>query len=1228
MKKFISISLAITTALWLVGTFYVPVAKAAVIDGDIVSPDASFVDADGNTYFPYDVFIVKIVGAKTFKRLVLNPQVFDSYGHLKWSNIKKISAATVKGYTTSSIVREINDTKVYKLSPNGDMGTKQWVEDLACFTSKAYDWDSVYIINSTDRDNYTTGASVCGGGGVVEGPINLSLASDNPAGATIPLDAQGVTFLKVKVDGSGTVNQLTVTRKGAGEVDDFGDIYVYKNGVRVGSGRALSSATSKVTFINLGVTAPATIEIVADMATDNAGNVSYFAIESASDVTGTGTVGGVFPLNGNPMASSGTTVGGITIARSGASANNVTIGAKEAEISQFKLTTTTEGAYVKRIRLFNNGTADNNLITNLKLKDNSANTLATATSISTSGYADFVLATPYYIIKGESAILRVYADIGATKPDRTIILYLELATDILATGNIYGYGMKATISSFDGSSDAVTVTCKGGDLTLNRVGPNAGKIGTTTSDTVFLEYTMAAAADITIKRTGLIFCLDEDGDGTYYDWNLAASASAGADIEDIKFKDKDSGVIVAGPKDGTAFNDEGDGASEIGYQACPGSKNGVGEAFTDTIDLSAGTTKTYQVTADIKTSNTNSGAIITAGSRMKFVLYSYASLVGTSGTVNYMKYTDTSDAVDDSAIVPSGDIAGEEMTVETASLVITLAASPSGTSRTYIKGQTGLEAVGLVFTAGTASDIKINSLTLVSEILETSGGTWADGADTNYVKDSIGNVYIYDKDTSALVPGSSAKGFTSGINFEHVVYTGLDWTIPAGSSKTLLVKCDISSAAPASASSADTWVAFDIENAADISAVDKDGNTVDATGNNANTGASTPTTFFGIAQRGSLAVVAATDTPDKSITVMNTADNEISKLKLTGTNEGWQIEKFSVVLSDGQGIDETNRDNFSAVKIKYQTQAQWGTSNWTVSSGKTFGSTASLAFSFSGTDRIYVPKDDNAYVTILASIADYSGGYGAKSKVPFRMYPITGSSSSFIAYGAQSGYYLTELAEPAASGFNLQFVARSKPVFAKSAWSGSELELARFTITAVGYDVLFDGTAGTEADIASAALRFDVVASSTDAANIDLYLYDWNENIVASVYQHFSPDAADADGFDGSVSSVSLVFEERDVTIPAGTTKELHLDLAAGDVTDFNRTDEYIYLQLRNDDGGDLATGSMSFGARDIVYDDGTNEEGISGTGDPEERFGMPALIKNIGPLPITFRTLRGTASP
>ncbi|MBD3282250.1 MAG: hypothetical protein GF387_01425 [Candidatus Portnoybacteria bacterium] len=1237
ISKVLSITLAVTVTVWLSGVAMLAPVHAAIAEGAVVSPDVAFEDADGETYNPWDVFIIKYVNGKQFKRLVLNPEVFESYGHLNWSDIQTVSADTLKTYTTSTLVRAINDEKVYKLFPSGDTGTKRWVESEDCFNSEGYDWDSVYIINATDRDNYTTGTSMCGGG--TEGEINLSLASDNPDASTLPPNAQGVTFLKVRATGSGTINQLTVTRNGAGDTDDFGDIYVYQNGERLVSGRSLSSATSDVTFINLGIEAPATFEIVADMSTGTAGNVNYFSIEGSSDVTADATIGGNFPLDGNPMGISGTNAGTLTIARSGSTSRTVTIGDNDVEISQFKITTSSEGTHIHRIQLINSGTASNNKITNLELRDNTGTTVATADEIGDDGYVTFVFDDPYYIKKGDNEIFRVYADLGAIRPDYTIKLYLELDTDLLGLGTTYGYGMAVTKTDYD-SDTYVTVTCKGGDLTLNKVGPNAGQVGDDTDDTLFLEYTMSAAADITIKRTRLLFCSDLAGDGTF-DTFASSTAGASNDIEDIKVSDKDSGTILLGTKDGTAFND---GTESNG---CATGVSAIYEDFTDTIDISAGESMTLQLTGDIKESNTGTARDIKADTIVKMGLSSYATLVGTSGNVNYMKYTGTTDAVDDSAISPSGNMMGPELTVKAPSLTLSLAAIPTGSSsgsdyQTYIEGQSDVEAVGIIFEAGNASDVTVNSITLTGYISGEGGGAaeWKSGKDTNYVKDNISHVYIYDTTTGNLVPGSSGEGFSGSAVYELVEYTGLDWTIPAGETRTMLVKADISSASPASTSTADQYIAFDVESTSDVVATDEDGNTVDPSGAPVNGGNSTdasvnPTTDFGIASYGSFAVAAASDTPDKGLVVMGTSDNEISKFKLTGTDEGWYLETFSVLLNDGQESGEGDTaylPNFDGLKLKYQTEDQWGSENWTISSEQVFGSNASRSFNFSGDSRIYVPKDDSSYVTVLADIRSYNGGNGAYSKTPFKLLPVSGSINSFLAYGAQSGKQLVTFTEPSESGFNLHFVTRSKPVFAKSAWDGGETELARFTITAEGYDVFFDGIdghdTGDEEDIATACLAFDVIASTTLGAGEDsetstFYLYDWNETIVSSdaITWNTTNNA-------GNGTSISFAFEESDVTIPEGTTKEFHVDIKSADLTDIQKTDEYIYLQLKNDDGDNRATGSMGFGERNIVWDDGTADEGISGQGDPEERFGMPELIKNIGPLPITFRTYRGTATP
>ena len=133
-------------------------------DGDLVrNPNAA-----GLAQF--DIYIVKMIGGKKIKRLILSPHVFESYAHFDkngngspWDDVKDISQSTLSEYTVSSLVRATNDTKVYKLSASegSDTGAKQWLNITAAqFTYNGYDADTVYEINAVDRDAYTTGADL------------------------------------------------------------------------------------------------------------------------------------------------------------------------------------------------------------------------------------------------------------------------------------------------------------------------------------------------------------------------------------------------------------------------------------------------------------------------------------------------------------------------------------------------------------------------------------------------------------------------------------------------------------------------------------------------------------------------------------------------------------------------------------------------------------------------------------------------------------------------------------------------------------------------------------------------------------------------------------------------------------------------------------------------------------------------------------------------------------
>ena len=146
MKKCISIFTALTTILWLSGVAMLPIAHATTFaDGDLAR------EAD-----EFDVYIVKLVGDKMFKRLILNPDVFNMYGHLKWTDIQVVDDGTLTAYTVSELVRADGDEKVYKLYPDGDVGTKKWVESVDCFTDSGFDSDSIYVINTFDRESYIT----------------------------------------------------------------------------------------------------------------------------------------------------------------------------------------------------------------------------------------------------------------------------------------------------------------------------------------------------------------------------------------------------------------------------------------------------------------------------------------------------------------------------------------------------------------------------------------------------------------------------------------------------------------------------------------------------------------------------------------------------------------------------------------------------------------------------------------------------------------------------------------------------------------------------------------------------------------------------------------------------------------------------------------------------------------------------------------------------------------
>lgn len=128
---------------------------ASVQDGDLVR----FQDP-GET--DNNVYIIKRTGGKRYKRLILNPEIFNSYQHLSWDNIKNLPDNTFFHFTESDLVMEVNSNgtpvngRIYTTfsATKRDTGIKRHIQLTAKqFEQAGGDWDSVYRINHLEASN-------------------------------------------------------------------------------------------------------------------------------------------------------------------------------------------------------------------------------------------------------------------------------------------------------------------------------------------------------------------------------------------------------------------------------------------------------------------------------------------------------------------------------------------------------------------------------------------------------------------------------------------------------------------------------------------------------------------------------------------------------------------------------------------------------------------------------------------------------------------------------------------------------------------------------------------------------------------------------------------------------------------------------------------------------------------------------------------------------------------
>ncbi len=1098
LQRPISILTSITTAAWLSGVAMLTpmAAMAAIVDGDIVSPDAEFTEGDV-TYYPYDVFIVKIVGDKTFKRLILNPSVFESYGHLEWGNIQTIAADTVDGYTTSDLVREIDDTKVYKLIPDGDTGTKQWLNMTAAdFESEGYDWDSIYIINSADRDAYTTGSDITVAPVVSTGTLTVALAADTPASGTVVENAARVPFTKINLSASGgavIIDSMTLERGGLGQDGAFSSIAVIldsEDGDRLGSNKSLNASHQTVLNDDLTVSDGTTrsIYLTGNMAAD----MDSYAGETptleliAMTLKETATLNATLPIEGNYQTINSTiAIGTATVEPGGnePSATTQNVGVTDYIVSSLKITAgSAEKITVKKVVFTQDGSAGLDDVENLDFVNaNTGEVLSTVEHPT----AKSVTFTPDITIgKGKNVSFDLRLDIKDGS-GRDISYDIDEDTDVMVKGVTYDYYITPSYEDSAGSSvtsrpyyDATDTTIGRGSLRMEAMSVSPTNIAEDKADILIGKFKFVAKGEET-KITSI-------------GWDtvitiVAGSLATTSDITNLTVYDPE-GTTVAGPMDPT-YDGPGDAAT----------KSTGAATTTDTIIVPVGETE-YTVRADL------SGDF---SANDKVQVRVLPNQVTARGMTTDLSITPT----------PAAWITSTNLTVKAAALTISVSSDPA--AQTVVAGTQDFTFAKYVFDAtDSGSDIKI---TAVKPGIITTDPAYPD---------LISNIELFDGDTEISVDTDSTAYSGSGTTAGGSATTTLNLTpgalaISAGTTKVITVKADIGTGQ----TSGDLKIGMQANG---VNATDDEGTTVDEDVTAGQGQTMTLTTG------GQLNLSALTD-PSSALVVAGSSDVAVGKFTLQAKYEDININYVGITLAAADGlVDASEQDQIQTVALYEDGVAEAIGSIEVTAANATITPSTTLTLPI-GTTKNYTLK---ATFAELTDVSPAESGAGVKFQI-----------TSLDATGVSPGSTAITVSGLDAS-FNNFTIFKSLPTVAMLSFSGADTITGNSVVSLVKFKV----TANSAGPISLYRFTFGISTTTvnlgTDVTNTSgyyLYMSDSEGSLGDIVSRGSGTAKADMKGTpSGSAGTEALIETWFDVNDDdtSGTAEE-QLIINAGDTKYF-----------------------------------------------------------------------------
>ncbi len=303
------------------------------------------------------------------------------------------------------------------------------------------------------------------GPGVPAAGLSVALAPDTPPAKVLASGTSYNSVLKLNLtasaEGAAKVTALKVTKSGfSANTYISGILLVDENGVRHGNVVSSLAADATAVFdlssdpivVPAGKTVSVTIQI--HLSSSATSGTVQFSVAAPADVSTDATqISGTFPIWGNVMSltSGATTVGELKVdavmlhnnGTDDATVVNVSMNTVDQDIAKFRLTAGgNENIELRKIVLWNNGSAGDSDFKNIKLVDAAGNVLATAVSAVSRVVTLDLGASPYLIEKGLVKDFTVRADI-VTGSGRTIRFVIQNDYDVVAYGVTTGGSLLA-----------------------------------------------------------------------------------------------------------------------------------------------------------------------------------------------------------------------------------------------------------------------------------------------------------------------------------------------------------------------------------------------------------------------------------------------------------------------------------------------------------------------------------------------------------------------------------------------------------------------------------------------------------------------------------------------------------------------------------------------------------------------------------------------------------------